>query len=100
MSRFNVFAVVFLLLFPAFSYADAPTHILTDMNKELGQYIADNVSRYASTVSLIFMPLMGTCFGLYFVYKWGMMHYRGCPTAFEDMLINAGVSHLAKNMLI
>lgn len=88
MLRFNVFWVVFLLLFPSASYADAPTHILTDMNKELGQYISDNVSSYASTVSLIFIPLMGACFGLYFVYKWGMMHYRGCPTAFEDMLIN------------
>lgn len=80
--------MIFFLFLPPASYADAPTHILTDMNKELGQYIANNVSSYASTVSLIFMPLMFVCFSLYFVYKWGMIHYKGCPTAFEDMLIN------------
>jgi len=88
MSRFNMFLGIFLLLLPSASYADAPTHILTDMNRELGQYIANNVSSYAGNVSSIFMPLMGVCFSLYFVYKWGMIHYRGCPTAFEDMLIN------------
>lgn len=31
---------------------------------------------------------MGAVFGLYFVWKWGLVHYKGDPNAIQDMLIN------------
>lgn len=85
---------IWLLLLPSVSFAadgndfQLPVNMLTDMYKELTSFIADNLSGYVSQINSIFIPLMGACFGLYFVWKWGLIHFKGDPNAFMDMLLN------------
>ncbi|WP_343100124.1 type IV secretion system protein [Escherichia coli] len=80
------------LLIPSVANAAAdfelPVNMLTDMYKELTQFISSNLSSYISDVNEIFLPIMGAAFGLYFVWKWGLVHYKGDPNAIQDMLIN------------
>ncbi|KMK87229.1 Conjugal transfer protein TraA [Pectobacterium atrosepticum ICMP 1526] len=79
---------------PLFAFADngnnfdLPVSMLTDMYKELTQFISGNLSSYVGRINSIFIPLMGSCFGLYFVWKWGLIHYKGDPNAFLEMMIN------------
>lgn len=65
-----------------------PVNMLTDMYKQLTEFISGNLSTYIGQINEIFLPLMGACFGLYFVWKWGLIHYKGDPNAIQDMLIN------------
>lgn len=80
------------LLIPSVANAAAdfelPVNMLTDMYKELTQFISSNLSSYIGDINEIFLPLMGAVFGLYFVWKWGLVHYKGDPNAIQDMLIN------------
>ena len=80
------------LLIPSVANAAAdfelPVNMLTDMYKELTQFISSNLSSYIGDINEIFLPLMGAAFGLYFVWKWGLVHYKGDPNAIQDMLIN------------
>ncbi|HFT7832451.1 TPA: type IV secretion system protein, partial [Escherichia coli] len=80
------------LLIPSVANAAAdfelPVNMLTDMYKELTQFISSNLSSYIGDINEIFLPIMGAAFGLYFVWKWGLVHYKGDPNAIQDMLIN------------
>lgn len=86
--------VLIMLLTPSLAFAadstdfELPVSMLTDMYTQLTGFITDNLSSYVGKVNSIFMPLMGACFGLYFVWKWGLVHYKGDPNAIQDMLIN------------
>ncbi|EEM6501784.1 type IV secretion system protein [Salmonella enterica] len=82
----------FFLFIPSLARADdnfeLPVNMLTDMYKQLTEFISGNLSGYIGQINEIFLPIMGACFGLYFVWKWGLIHYKGDPNAIQDMLIN------------
>ena len=86
--------IMWVLLLPSISFAadgndfQLPVNMLTDMYKELTDFISTNLSSYVSDINSIFIPLMSACFGLYFVWKWGLIHFKGDPNAFGDMLVN------------
>lgn len=90
--KIHIYITALALLMPSIALAgddfSLPTSLLTDLYNKLTQFIFGYVGDMASKVSTILTPLMGACFGFYFVFKWGTMYFKSEYSDFMPMLMN------------